>query len=52
MPALTGIRFFEIFHIFLFHLWSAYDNKPDEMAGLMQGFDHASLFLHEGAAQV
>jgi len=41
MPALTGIRFFAVFHIFLFHLWSLYDSKPEEMTGLMQGFDHA-----------
>lgn len=25
LPALTGIRFFAIFHIFLFHLWTLYD---------------------------
>lgn len=39
MPALTGIRFFAIFHIFLFHLWVLYDmEKPERFAGLMGGF--------------
>lgn len=39
MPALTGIRFFAIFHIFLFHLWTLYDmEKPPEFANLLIGF--------------
>lgn len=39
MPALTGIRFFAIFHIFLFHLWTLYDlDKPEQYSTLMAGF--------------
>lgn len=39
LPALTGVRFFAIFHIFMFHLWSLYDlEKPDQFANLMIGF--------------
>ena len=42
LPALTGIRFFAVFHIFLFHLWSMYNgDKPEEMANLMVGFADA-----------
>lgn len=38
LPALTGIRFFAIFHIFLFHLWTLYDiDKPEQFATLMSG---------------
>lgn len=38
LPALTGIRFFAIFHIFLFHLWVLYDlEKSPETANLMSG---------------
>ena len=29
-PALTGIRFFAIMHIFLYHLWVLYDMTPPE----------------------
>ncbi len=40
LPALTGVRFFAIFHIFLFHLWSLYDmDKPDGFERLMASFD-------------
>jgi peptidoglycan/LPS O-acetylase OafA/YrhL len=39
LPALTGIRFFAIFHIFLFHLWSLYDfDKDPQFENLMIGF--------------
>lgn len=39
LAALTGVRFFAIFHIFLFHLWVLYDlDKPLESATLMSGF--------------
>src|SRR5690606_22382523 len=39
MPALTGVRFFAIFHIFLFHLWTLYDlDKPEGFGTLMIGF--------------
>jgi Predicted acyltransferases len=39
MPALTGIRFFAIFHIFLFHLWTLYDlDKPERFSTLLSGF--------------
>ena len=42
LPALTGIRFFAIFHIFLFHLWSLYrSDKPEGMENLLVGFDDA-----------
>ena len=42
LPALTGVRFFAIFHIFLFHLWSMYSSeKPEAMANLLMGFDDA-----------
>lgn len=38
LPALTGIRFFAIFHIFLFHLWTLYDiDKPEKYAALLSG---------------
>lgn len=40
LPALTGIRFFAIFHIFLFHLWSIYDmDKPEGFERLIASFD-------------
>lgn len=41
LPALTGIRFFAIFHIFLFHLWVLYDmEKPDpKFESLLLGFE-------------
>lgn len=53
LPALTGIRFFAIFHIFLFHLWVLYDmEKAPQFEGLMSGFGDlpASLitFLSHG----
>ncbi|HEX7026120.1 MAG TPA: acyltransferase [Gammaproteobacteria bacterium] len=39
LPALTGVRFFAIFHIFMFHLWDLYNlEKPDKFADLMIGF--------------
>ncbi len=53
LPALTGIRFFAIFHIFLFHLWATYHaEKPEDMANLLIGFDDAPqtllVFLSNG----
>jgi peptidoglycan/LPS O-acetylase OafA/YrhL len=46
MPALTGIRFFAIFHIFLFHLWSMYwSEKPESMDNLLMGFDNTPQTL-------
>jgi peptidoglycan/LPS O-acetylase OafA/YrhL len=40
LPALTGIRFFAIFHIFLYHLWVLYDmDKPEQFATLLSGID-------------
>ena len=46
LPALTGIRFFAIFHIFMFHLWSLYwSPKPEEMSGMLSGFDNVSTTL-------
>ena len=46
LPALTGIRFFAVFHIFLFHLYATYwSEKPDEMANMLSGFkDVPKLF--------
>ena len=41
LPAIDGIRFFAIFHIFLFHLWSVWDGRPEGMDGLMASFDQA-----------
>ena len=38
MPALTGIRFLAVLHIFCFHLWTLYDmEKGPEAANLLQG---------------
>ncbi len=46
LPALTGIRFFAIFHIFLFHLWSLYwSPKPEEFSGMLSGFDNVPTTL-------
>ncbi len=47
LPALTGIRFFAIFHIFMFHLLSmAGSQRQNEgMEGLLSGFDNAPQFL-------
>ncbi len=43
LPALTGIRFFAIFHIFMFHLLSLYwSQKQNEgMENLLVGFESA-----------
>ena len=42
LPALTGIRFFAIFHIFLFHLFATYwSSKSENMEGLLSGLDNA-----------
>lgn len=53
LSALTGIRFFAIFHIFLFHLWSLYDmDKPEQFENMMVDFDRlpsvAVNFLSQG----
>ena len=46
LPALTGIRFFAIFHIFLFHLVALYGSKrPEGMENLLIGFKHAPQTL-------
>ncbi len=46
LPALTGIRFFAIFHIFMFHLWALYwSPKPDEFSGMLSGFDNVPTIL-------
>ncbi|HEY7771889.1 MAG TPA: acyltransferase, partial [Marinagarivorans sp.] len=40
MPALTGIRFFAILHIFLYHLWSLYNLELDPpFTHLMQSIE-------------
>lgn len=39
LPALTGIRFFAIFHIFMFQFWSLYNlEKPERFSNSMIGF--------------
>ncbi|WP_075185035.1 acyltransferase family protein [Teredinibacter haidensis] len=39
IPALTGVRFFAVFHIFMFHLWVLYDmEKPEKFSDLMSGY--------------
>jgi len=39
IPALTGVRFFAVLHIFMFHLWVLFDSeKQAEAANLMEGF--------------
>ncbi len=53
LPALTGIRFVAIFHIFLFHLWATSRiEKPAGMESLLMGFDNApqtlAVFLSNG----
>lgn len=53
MPALTGIRFFAIFHIFLFHLWAVYkSDKPEEMKNVLMGMADTpqtlAVFLSNG----
>ncbi len=53
LPALTGIRFFAIFHIFLFHLLAtSRSEKPEGMATLLMGFNDAPqtllVFLSNG----
>jgi len=41
LKALTGIRFFAVFHIFLFHLWVLYDlDKQPDFSNLMSDFAH------------
>ncbi|MFT5543525.1 MAG: peptidoglycan/LPS O-acetylase OafA/YrhL [Glaciecola sp.] len=53
MPALTGIRFFAIFHIFLFHLWAVYNSeKPKGFENVLMGLTETpqtlSVFLSNG----
>ena len=46
LPALTGIRFFAIFHIFMFHLVSLYGSeKPEGMENMLAGFKGAPQTL-------
>ncbi len=46
LPALTGIRFFAIFHIFLFHLWVTYwTESTGDLADLLMGLDNAPRTL-------
>ena len=46
LPALTGIRFFAIFHIFMFHLVSLYGSeKPEGMENMLVGFKDAPRIL-------
>lgn len=53
MPALTGIRFFAIYHIFLFHLWAAYNSKkPEGLENVLMGLGDTpqtlAVFLSNG----
>ena len=55
LPALTGIRFFAIFHIFLHHLWAVYyyvSGTKDETKGLLAGMKDAPeglmIFMSNG----
>ena len=48
LPALTGIRFFAIFHIFLHHLWAIfhyYSGKSEATQGLFMGLNDAPQSL-------
>ncbi|MEM6511937.1 MAG: acyltransferase [Pseudomonadota bacterium] len=46
MPALTGVRFFAVFHIFLFHMFAWYwAPKPDELKNMLIGLADAPLTL-------
>lgn len=48
LPALTGIRFFAIFHIFLHHLWAVYtfhSGKNEETKGLFISLENAPEFV-------
>lgn len=39
IPALTGVRFFAVMHIFMFHLWALYTmDKPQDSQSLLEGF--------------
>ncbi|MDQ2078371.1 acyltransferase [Marinimicrobium sp. ABcell2] len=53
LPALSGIRFFAIFHIYVFHLWSLYDMEhPEGFENVMADFgrlpDVLVTFLSQG----
>ena len=51
LPALTGIRFFAVFHIFLFHLFAWFwSPKPDEFSSLLAGLENAPELLLRFAA--
>jgi peptidoglycan/LPS O-acetylase OafA/YrhL len=40
LPALTGVRFFAILHIFFYHLWAVYDmDKDPPFDNLLIGFE-------------
>jgi len=48
LPALTGVRFFAIFHIFLHHLWAVYNyhsGKTETTNGLLVGLNEAPDLL-------
>lgn len=53
MPALTGIRFFAIFHIFVFHLGAAASSeKPEGFENVLMGFadtpEKLAVFISNG----
>lgn len=46
LPALTGIRFFAIFHIYLYHLWTLYEiDKPEQYSTLLAGVGDLPVLL-------
>jgi len=46
IPALTGVRFFAVLHIFMFHLWVLYDmDKPAQYSELVSGFSRLPEFV-------
>jgi hypothetical protein len=57
LTALNGTRFFAVFHIFLYHLWSirfesprqegAWANANMDIPGLVQQPDRARLSIHQ-----
>ncbi|WP_026374802.1 acyltransferase family protein [Aestuariibacter salexigens] len=48
LPALTGIRFVAIFHIFMYHLWAVftyYSGQTAQAQGLLQGMSEFPAWL-------
>ena len=46
IPVLTDIRFFAIFHIFLFHLWTVFgSDKPEGFENVQMGLSDTSKMI-------